>query len=363
MSDYSLADFLPYKKDKIIISAKEELILLKVIIFFCNLIVKALHAFEERKYTCFDAHVGENLCQIRAYQLIQYSKIEPRYYKKIFSNTELEAVRIKNQASNMLLKRDVSSGKRYDKKSESLYLIDFLFSNSLICAFQELEYFLIQAYVLSRYKYVKTVEYKISYYTDYSFLREIGMKSNSQAIKMIHKMQRNISKLSCEFINNLAVEMKEPKEYISLIRNLYFTDEVGRHLISCYEATRTMLSHAYLMKETVKIQVIQVLKNNTKEIEFFLELFTENVYFAPKNRYNYLCFIGLVHYMDEHSESSMEYIRRFLKAGFKEIILANMAQHAQFAGKLLSDKKENPYMQILEKDRQFSTYKRKAEEC
>lgn len=356
MKEYSLIDLLPYKEDKKIISSKEEAVVLRIIMFLCSAAIDAIEVFQKKKYSYFDAQVSESLCQIRAYQLIQYAKCDLHHHKILFSPTTSIIKEVYVRANNMLLKKENS--REQDRKI--LLLTNFLRENKLFCVLQEVEYFLIHTYILSKYKLIG--EYETSHGINYSFLcYKLGVYSNTLAKRVIHNMQRNLSKLSCEFIYSLMSIMKYKKKQFSLINNLHLTDEIGRQLISCYEVTKIILEHAYSMKEIVKIKVIQVSTRGLNTIEFFLCLFTGGIYFIPKEEYNSLCFIGVTRLEDECEESRDEYISRFLKIGFKEIILANMAQHPQFSGLLLSDRKENPYTEVFEKDRQFNLYKRSVE--
>ena len=69
--EYTLNDFLPYKKNSTLKHISEKVRILKLLLFFTKQIKKALTAIKEKKYHYFDAQVSENLCQIRAFYIIE----------------------------------------------------------------------------------------------------------------------------------------------------------------------------------------------------------------------------------------------------------------------------------------------------
>ena len=67
---YSIRDLLPYTEDTLINSLKERIRTMQLLEFLYTSAQDAVHAFLAKKYNEFDAQVSENLCQIRAYQLM-----------------------------------------------------------------------------------------------------------------------------------------------------------------------------------------------------------------------------------------------------------------------------------------------------
>ena len=69
MMMYSTINLLPCSKlDKISVEEKKRI--LTSLIFYCKNIEWASQSLYAKRYDQFDAQVSENLCQIRAYQLI-----------------------------------------------------------------------------------------------------------------------------------------------------------------------------------------------------------------------------------------------------------------------------------------------------
>ena len=68
---YILSNLLPYAQNMLLTSLGEKIRVLRLLEFFCHSALDALHAFFAKAYNKFDAQVSENLCQIRACQLLK----------------------------------------------------------------------------------------------------------------------------------------------------------------------------------------------------------------------------------------------------------------------------------------------------
>jgi hypothetical protein len=135
-----------------------------------------------------------------------------------------------------------------------------------------------------------------------------------------------------------------------LLRSLYYQDEVGRHVLSCYEVTKIILRHAFETKKYIKIIVTRISGNTEKNVTFFLKTSKKGYYVLARNSEEIvddglITFAGISN-IKYKNESQKEYIARFMNIGFENVILSNMAQHPQYAGLHLDDKKFNPYLKI-----------------
>ena len=250
-------------------------------------------------------------------------------------------------------KNNSSSSRSVNKKYQDETVSEFINSNHLHTIFTEEEYFIIQTYILSRYKLVGNHE--ISHGIDYDKLcDELKIPSKTYAKKLVHTLQRNTSKLSCQFIFTLIDAFSSSKHLSQLIKSLYFFDDIGRHVIPCYETTKILLSHMRKTHIFVEILITQVSDKTEKTISFSLEPANNGDYqLIPSTKAHsrpIMIFKGIVRYENNIIEPIQNYIARFLKVGFNNTILANMAQHPQYAGKLLTDKKINPYPDIRTKE-------------
>lgn len=380
---YSIVALTPYFSELQLKTIQERIRVLELLnfIFLCS--ENAIKLFSSEKYREFDAQVSENLCQIRGYQLIDFiisnNCLEKKRDLENFLNTIKNA---QKRCREALIKYYDLRNKRpsyYTKLiDETISLIEMLVLYEFDLTYSELFYFITQSYILSKYKLVG--DFDISYGINYDALCcDIKIQSKTFVRKIIHCFQRNISKLSCQFIFKMA-GIDPNFRNVHILKLLYHTDEVGRHVLSCYEVTRIILNHALATKKRVKIIAIREFNNIRDEIEFLLKPDLEKGYYIysteESNETNeIMVFKGRVTYDKSSFETKEQYIKRFLCIGFIEVIQSNMAQHPQYAGILLSEFKFNPYASLnfddvaapyietlKEAEQQFLEHKRKAEQ-
>jgi hypothetical protein len=377
---YNLIHLMPYDEDVILNSLSSRIRVLELLNFLGKQTKQAIHSFLSSAYHDFDAQVSENLCQVRAYQLSCYleSNIKGSCIKPLeaISFIQIRCEALLNEYTALTLKRPSSYSKQIDN---SITLRKFLEDNGLVFCFNELIYFLSQTYILSRYKLVG--EFEISLGIDYEkFCSELKISSKTYARKVIHCLQRNISELSCRFILKLLAELDAKDSKIQLLKSLYFKDEVGRHVIPCFETTTILLEHALKSGKHIKVSCIRVKEDFRDAVHFFFKpsdqkdkyLLMSQKEDAPKHA---ILFTGISHFEGDLLERNEIYICRFISAGFEEIILSNMAQHPQYAGLLLDTKKYNPYADLdfsdlpleyqhtlKQEESKFLDFKRKADQ-
>lgn len=353
-SAHSLVELLPYSKDIQLSSLVGRIRVLHVLIFICQSAQAAIRCFLAKEYNNFDAQVSENLCQIRAYQLIQLIQNEDNNNELLVLSKHLDEI-LKKQIA-LLDEYKSYQNKRpscYIKNiDQSLSLLDWMIINEFNLLLTDRDYFLIQTFILSKYKTLGL--YETSYIMDYDRLcLDLKIPSKTYIEKVIHCFQRNISKQSCKFIFQLLTYVNINKYHMYLLNALYFNDEVGRHVIACYEVTKIILQHLFVSKNDIKIKVFRLSETEKDSFEFILKPnIVKNTYVYNPNETNVdggglMIFTGIVNYKNKINESKISYIKRFLEEGFENIILANMAQHPQYSGRQLSDKKENPYHGLI----------------
>lgn len=351
---YSLLDLLPYDKETRLTTIEMRIRVLRLLTFLYSSTEKAVNAIFTHQYDQFDAQVSENLCQIRAYQITQLieqgnGSEAPKWHAL------LERTRRLAEQSHQTLEKFLALSKmrpsHYAKEINLCVKIeDFVNGHELNLEISKAEYFVIQTHVLSRYKLVG--EHEISHGINYELIcAEIGIASKTFIRKFVHHFQRNISKQSCQFIFSLLHELNTDIFDMALLKALYKQDEVGRHVISCYEVTEIILNHALKKEKPVKLRITQISPSEKREIDFTLKGSPSGRHFTLSNELSDqdiapLLFRGYVEYQNTIHESREQYIERFLSVGFENVILCNMAQHPQYSGILLDQMKYNPYLHI-----------------
>ncbi|HVV69635.1 MAG TPA: hypothetical protein VG895_00540 [Patescibacteria group bacterium] len=319
------------------------------------MIIEALNNYIQGNYAHFDAQVSENLCQIRAYQLIQTLEENKEYCKNKLSNFIQQVKEIQHRCESLLVQYEALKNKqpshylKFIRQSTTLKQV--LDEHKLDVNFLEPVYFLTQAYVLSKYKL--TGEFETSHGIDYEKIcQSLGNISKTYARKIIHRLQRNLSEFSCQFLFKLLYGLNAEQYELCLLKSLYFKDEVGRHVLPCYEVTKILLMHALHSNKHIQVVVARIAQNEKDTIEFTLQPSQkQNCYIVDyksvgQTKRGIMLFTGLARYKQERLESREHYLKRFSAAGFETIVLCNMAQHPQYPGILLDNKKYNPYMEL-----------------
>ncbi len=352
--NYKISNLLPYPDDMILASLKERIRVLHLVRFFYQSIQKAIRAFLLKEYSQFDAQVSENLCQVRALQLIEIIHNQALCNEKTFSFF-YQKIKLLFKKCDATLNHHLSLSKNrpshYSEQINKKIILEiFLEEHQVDLRFSNVMFFLLQTYILSKYKLVG--EHNISHGIHYDKLcKDLNLSSKTYARKVIHRLQRNISEYSCQFIYSLAQKLKTDSHYLPLLNSLYFKDEVGRHVFSCYETTKIILQYIAKHNRPIKFIVHRITKNTKDRIVFILKpslsqnSYELSHYLDNKLNKGMITFVGVVHYNTLFLERKERYIIRFLRVGFESIILSNMAQHPQYAGLLLEDKKHNPYVQ------------------
>jgi len=352
---YSLGDLLPYAGNTRLNSLQNRIRVLELVEFLCKSAKNSVLAFLSKQYNAFDAQVSENLCQIRAYQL---TYILDNYDEDCFRSLSLFYQNIKDvQTRCRVLTTEYKelSTKRpsyYVKKiDQTVTLTQMLERHDLNIKLAELPYLLTQNYILSTYKL--TGAHNISQGIDYEKLcHGLNIASKTLARKVACKLQRNISKNSCQFIFRLANELNLTLSSLDLLRALYSQDEVGRHLLASYEVTRIILQHAFKVKKHIKITVHCLGGDNGDVITFFLKPSRFHKHYVVSKKIkkyannSLISFSGITCASKHTIKSRKKYIAQFMHIGFEDVLLANMAQHPQYAGILLDAKKFNPYSNL-----------------
>lgn len=344
---YEMSQLLPFAPDTLLNSLHKKIRTLQFMSFLYGMAQEAIHAFLKQQYDQFDAQVSENLCQIRACQLINFIK-QNRAQELTCCLAHMNEMSERSHAlivqySDFLTKRPSHYAPEIDQVFD---LASFLRLNQLHLSLSDLTYFLIQSFILSKYKYIEA--YDISHGINYdAFCQDVGIESKTFIRKFVHRLQRNLSKLSCQFMMKLAAEVSNMPQEKFLLQALYYNDEVGRHLIASYEVTKLILQYIYQHHYFIKVIVSRMANHVTDELTFFLKGATSSSHYTlclPQDvpLEEIIVFRGICRQDNNFLEPQQQYINKFMQIGFDTVMLSNLAQHPQYAGLLLDDKKYNP---------------------
>lgn len=315
--------------------------------FFTQHVIEALESFYVlQHYHEFDPHVGETSCQIRAYQMIvlsmtvnEVSKVS--IYRKISLLKETLG-RIEQDTAHYE-KVDTTPQRTNDHHTT---LDQFIESNNYSFELDEVEFFLVQARILTQYK---------TYYGDgnpcidyYSLTHDLGVSKHT-ARQLVHLYQINLSESSCNFIMQLVNDMPSPPfspSDLSLLRNF---DDDDRYVLPCYWVMKAIYAHMLHTRKTILLSVKRIFNNQT--VDHFLLPFTVTSSYGRIKYHTDItrlpdqpCFVvhGITKYSQPVEETQQTFISRLLGMGLESIIFLNMAIHPQYSGKKLSLLSSNP---------------------
>lgn len=319
--------------------------LVRVLLGYFN---EAIMFFQKRMLSRFDAQVGENLCQIRAYKVYQLSQSKTFHDKLITTQNNLKRsikILISNEQDYQhWLKRNKAD--RPNNIQEPLYLSDFFEKMEVRITFEEDMFFLFLSYFLCKYCIVD--EENIPFTMDYQRIQKDLNLSRSFSKRLVHYYQKHLSILSCDFIFKLLSDIKEYAKLNSVLRMLHKKAGEGRMVLPCFLVTKIILQHM-IQKEVSILLVCNLKIGLRKELVTYMfqgNKLTNNFELSIFNSAN-----NILVFYGEHKQpqdgNKEKFLEEILEIGFKEIIFYNNAAHPQFSGQMLLDFRDNPFHQLL----------------
>lgn len=332
------------KKQKI-----NELYLIQSVIHFS---IKALEEFLAANLIAFDAQVGENLCQIRAYRILYLAN---KWFNSLILKNELiEAIASLKKVENYLevvidkWNEVIQASSSYNKELDAPETITiFMERHNLLISLKSDLIFVIISFFLTYFN-VRDDGIPIAINIE-QIAKEFNI-SKYRAKRLTHKYQQLICEMGSEFILNIFNEISSELDYETVLTHLYKIADEDRAVFPCYFVSEVIFKHCVLMNIPILLIVKCVdLKNkdNTDIIYFFLTSeMNKKKYHLADNGSSLSRFSMVVSgIMNKQNETTYEYIHRIIEDPVK-LILANTANHPQYSGKKLEEFRQNPYILI-----------------
>ena len=357
---HNILSLLPYSENAQLINKHQKLMDLYFLKSIVDFSVDALELFIKGNLVSFDAQVGENLCQIRAYKILTLAK------KWLHSNTlrnkftqEIKLLQnYKTQLESIIFdwENDIKHSKAYDKNLDGKENIhDFFVRHQLLIPLSDDFIFIIVCYFLTHFN-IRDKKIPVAINLNY-ISRELHI-SKYRSKRLTHKYQQLICTLGCDFIIKIAQDLQEKHSFMSILPDLYQISDEDRAVLPCYTVSEIIFYHS--IKERLPILFIahqltdSGVQQNHRNVIYFLLMSkkdeSELSLIPCKESSSQHCMVvsGEVHYKQEAAnESPKEYVTRTLGENLLKLILANTASHPQYSGKRLEDLKENPFKLIL----------------
>lgn len=347
----SILYLLPYSEHTVLSDKSQKLSDLYFIKSVFGYSMIALERFMLGDLSLFDAQVGENLCQVRAYKILQLSK---KYHNSTSSRQSLIDRHTALKAYNSHLEQVITDWKKaiqvshhYHKsldKKEGMHA--FLKRHDLFCVLNEDIIFIVACYFLAHFNIHRE---DILGTINLAMIADELNISKYKANRLKHKYQSLVCKLGCNFILTIAPDLKERVDY-GILPQLYKIADENRAVLPCLMVTEVILYHC--LQESIPIFLIirrKVAENLQDVIYAVLGADTNRDTLFPVLASQYLeqpCLVISGHVKLPNFEMPSIYWKRLVKMPLLTVILANTASHPQYSGEKLIPFKENPFANL-----------------
>ena len=352
LEQYNILSLLPYTECAQLINKKQKL---DDLYFFKSVVdfsLKGLEHFIQGNLSQFDAQVGENLCQIRAYRIayiwknvLNSSQLKNQFIEKINIVKEYQK-KLDNVISywEEAVKHSTAYNKELDGSED---INSFLDRHDIFLKLDEEIVFIISCFFLTYFN-IRRENLPIAINL-VLISKELNI-SKYRAKRLTHKYQQTVCKLGCDFIIKIANELGENSDYLEILQKFYQISDEDRIVLPCYMASEIIFHHC--IKEKIPILLCAHRKDkSSKKIEdiiyFLLVGCGDERHFSLVSYEKYSTSYCMVISGDmefELLEHPQRYTINFLKKNPLKIILANTATHPQYSGKKLLKYRNDPFL-------------------
>src|SRR6185437_9988734 len=346
---------IPLKPNCLLPCRKSKFNALTLLLNIVNESIEACEAFLDKKYTAFDAQVGETSCQIRAYKIcllahngqfiVEIQKLIPRiveYRKNIIKCIkEFEAsVRIHTKYFKDLDQKDSKE--------------DFFNRLRIILPLKEDYLFIILSHFLNKYCLFDNDD--APHAIDYNLIKSALNIGSTPARHLANRYQSFLSRLSCEFI--LQQSTYPDKMDMNFLHKLLKIGDKKRYALPYYYVTKILL----LSVNTRNLPIILSIYNSGQN------KFPPQILFFKKNHFtNKITLHSELNNVDKHTPAIIfrgdvleserlsfnDFKNHILQTDLQKIILLNAATHPQYTGEILNNYAIDPYKDIAPVDQEL----------
>jgi hypothetical protein len=345
---FTTLTLLPYSQDTVLHNKKQKMDVLCLLRSLNELSISALEQFLKGKLIKFDAQVGENLCQIRAYKILflgnKWLKSERTIDKIKNEIVNLKSIKIKIQSILHLMNEEINSSFSYNKTLDYHEKIASFFREKNLLIDIEVDFiFIIFCYFLT---YFNVRDNGIPIAIDLKKISDELKVSKHRAKRLTHHYQQLICQFGCDFIVDISKEIMPELSNEGVFSQLYKISDEDRAVLPCYLVSESIFYHS-IMKNTPVLLVVNLIRPK-QNITFYLLLksHTDKERFVFAKCSDFLSsFCLIVKGVAISDLNTAEFIEKTLKNPLI-LILANTASHPQYSGKRLESFQEDPYAQL-----------------
>jgi len=342
---YSNLNLLPHDSNILLKDNKEKIKFLKLMIDIVNSLKLSINAFFNGIVDAFDAHVGDTLCQIRAYKISLLFNNDNFSFELHSISSFLSSI---NEKCEIKLKEfemfSSSSGGSNDRGEKYLTLAGFFDSFWGCFPVSENVIFIFLSYVLSKFAILD--EHGISISVNYKLFADFFDLTSSYSKKIVCFYQKLLSELSCGFIENILLEVPGLEITAEAIKLLSLKSENNRMVLPCYFVSKIIFYHIMNNRTPIRVKFLRsystlnqtfILISNKDKSDFeFLPLD-----YSTRNKY------VLEMWVTGSFKNIAYQVNNKAEFSFNRLILANQAAHPQYSGRKLQDLSADPFLNSL----------------
>lgn len=350
---HTILSLLPYAINSQLISKQQKLDDLNFTKTIVSFSIKALEAFVQGNLVEFDAQVGENLCQIRAYKILQlgqkwlgssHSKVNLKKQIEQFKHYQDQLI-----ATTIDWDLAVKQAKSFNKNLDGIEnIVDFFERHHLSFELHDDIVFIITCYFLTHFN-IRDKEIPVAIN-----LAQVAMEftiSKYRAKRLVHRFQQLVCKSGCDFIVTIAKDLPLESGYAEILPSLYKIADEDRAVLPCYIVSEIIFNHT-IQQKIPTLVIIKRFNNSSHEpydvICFLLQGNGDHEFsIVPCDAFlEQHCMVVSGEVYDSplnENELTNDYILRVMSETPLKLILANTAIHPQYSGKRLEQYRNNPF--------------------
>ena len=265
---HNILSLLPYSEDSQLINKNQKLTDLYFIKSVVDISLMALENFIEGKLVLFDAQVGENLCQIRAFKIIQLAN---NYLSSLETKqeiiTEISHIKsYKNKLEEVIIQWEsaVSHAFSYNKSLDSHETIgSFIERNDIGLDVKEDCLFIITCFFLAHFSFR---DEGLPVAINLNFVSRELHVSKYKSKRLIHKYQVLVCELGCRAIITASKTMTDNFKYFDILPQLYKVSDESRAVLPCYITSEVIFNYS-IKKKTPIILIVHRINHTTGKVE------------------------------------------------------------------------------------------------
>lgn len=351
----NLFGLLDYSEKHVLIDIKSKLKIINIAIFQLQEIHDSLLAFSKHQYYKFDAQVGENLCQIRALQVLDMATHKAQF---MLDNSTVSIVCRKLQ--RVILYGTLAKNKYYSLMisqgniKNHQVLRDFLKNENFLLTIPQSYLYLAMLHFLARFCLLD--EFGIPTQIDLKRIQKVIGISKNSAKRLVHLFQSNVALASTQYVLDLHAS-QHGSDITEQFRKLLYLSDENRAVLPYYESMNVLLRYV----KSLQLPFVLIIKTPDEiprdHITLLFICDSKGIYSPASHTSTSLdrpaiIIEGVSSILGSNgkSASSDVFKQRVISVGIEKLIQLNMAAHPQYTGLVLDELKQNPYLWCLQNE-------------